>query len=99
MTVRVSVAKARWNDGRPAEEAHLTAVRVATQHKGNAIGHAHHDVRLVGQQDDVFVGGNLRERCRKIIDAHRSIRVATARTDKRKLIAQAGKPKRTAVFG
>jgi len=39
MTIGVAVAKARWNDGRPAEQPDLPTMSMTAQHKRNPLRH------------------------------------------------------------
>src|SRR5262245_39452839 len=89
VTIGVARAVFRRHESRPNQgQADLPAMSVAREGQRNALRHARKNVRLVREQDDRIVSGDLGQCARQIVDATEA---ATAEGTG-KLIADAREP-------
>ncbi len=77
---------------------HLAAMGVTGQNERDALGHTAENIRLMRQQHDRRIVGDGGKRLIEIVGADRQAIAALARRQIGDLIAEPGKPERTAVL-
>src|SRR5262245_40214315 len=90
VSVGVTVAVARRNDGRVTEHAHLPAMRMARKRQRDALGHYGKDIRLMRKQDHRRIIRYLRQRAAQIVDAAETSGATLGPVDEGDLVAKTG---------